>query len=148
MSPMRMRLEVIPTGTTTATVILSQEQVDAIRGEPGRGRVPLAITYRGATFRTSISVYRGQWMMVVNAEMRAGGLVPGAAYSCDVTRDDAVRTIDIPDDLARALDDAGVRDAFDALSYTRRKEAVRQVTEAKRPDTRERRILTVVEGLS
>lgn len=145
---MRMRLEVIPTGKTTATVVLSQAQVDAIRGEPGRGRVPLAITYRGATHRTSISVYRGQWMMVVNAEMRAGGLVPGAAYTCDVTRDDSVRTVDIPDDLARALDDSGVREAFDALSYTRRKEAVRQVTEAKRPETRERRILTVVEGLS
>lgn len=145
---MRMRLEVIPTGKTTATVVLSQAQVDAIRGEPGRGRVPLAITYRGATYRTSISVYRGQWMMVVNAEMRAGGLVPGAAYTCDVTRDDSVRTVDIPDDLARALDDSGVREAFDALSYTRRKEAVRQVTEAKRPETRERRILTVVEGLS
>lgn len=145
---MRMRLEVIPTGKTTATVVLSQAQVDAIRGEPARGRVPLAITYRGATYRTSISVYRGQWMMVVNAEMRAGGLVPGAAYTCDVTRDDSVRTVDIPDDLARALDDSGVREAFDALSYTRRKEAVRQVTEAKRPETRERRILTVVEGLS
>jgi len=62
-----MKLDVNATGKTTATVLLTQEQVDAIRGEPGRARVPLAITFKGNTFRTSVSVYRGEWMTVVNA---------------------------------------------------------------------------------
>ena len=145
---MRMRIEVIPTGTSTAAVVLTQAQVDAIRGEPGRARVPLAIGYRGTTFRTSISVYRGQWMMVVNAEMRAGGLAPGGTYTVDVVRDDAERTVAVPDDLAKALTRARVRDRFDALSYTRRKEAVRQVESAKRPETRTRRITAVIEALA
>lgn len=141
---MRMDLEVVPTGRSTATAVLSQEQVDAIRGNPGRGRVMLAITYRRQVFRTSISVYRGQWMMVVNEEMRAGGLTPPGTYAVDIAVDTAERTVDVPEDLAAALASAGVRDSFDQLSYTRRKEFVRLVLEAKRPETRTARIEKVV----
>lgn len=141
---MRMDLEVVPTGRSTATAVLSQEQVDAIRGNPGRGRVMLAITYRRQVFRTSISVYRGQWMMVVNEEMRAGGLTPPGTYPVDIAVDTAERTVDVPEDLAAALASAGVRDSFDQLSYTRRKEFVRLVLEAKRPETRTARIEKVV----
>lgn len=143
----RMELEVVPTGTSTATAVLTQEQVDAIRGAPGRGRVPLAITYRRQVFRTSISVYRGQWMMVVNEDMRAGGLTQPGTYAVDIAVDTAERTVDVPDDLASALAAAGVRSAFDGLSYTRRKEHVRLLLEAKKPETRTARIEKVVASL-
>lgn len=142
-----MDLEVVPTGTSTATVVLTQEQVDAIRGAPGRGRVPLAITYRRQVFRSSIAVYRGQWMMVVNEAMRAGGLTPPGTYPVDISVDTAERTVDVPDDLAAGLEAADVRAAFDGLSYTRRKEHVRLVLEAKRPETRAARIEKVVASL-
>lgn len=144
---MRMVLEVIPTGRTTATVILTQEQVDELRGSPGRARVPVAITYKGETFRTSVSVYRGQWMMVVNEAMRSGGLAPGGSYRVEITMDTAERTVDVPDDLAAALAAEGLRSAWDALSYTRRKEHVRLVTEAKKQETRERRVAAVIDSV-
>jgi hypothetical protein len=143
----RMDLDVVPTGRTTATVVLTQGQVDALRGSPGRARVPVAITYRGQVFRTSISVYRGQWMMVVNEAMREGGLTPPGTYAVDIAVDTAERTVEVPDDLAAALSSAGVRAAFDALSYTRRKEHVRLVADAKRPETRAVRIAKVVAAL-
>lgn len=144
---MRMKLDVVPTGKTTATVILSQEQVDVLRGAPGRSRVPLAITYRGQVFRTSISVYRGQWMMVVNEAMRDGGMTPPGVYTADVVMDTDERTVDLPDDLAAAVDTAGLRAAWDRQSYTNRKEFVRGVTEAKKPETRERRIEKIIVSL-
>jgi hypothetical protein len=144
---MRMTVDVIPTGKTTATVILTQDQVDAIRGVPGRGRVMLAITYRKQVFRTSISVYRGQWMMVVNEAMRDGGMTPPGSYAVDVTVDTAERTVDVPADLASAIKAAGVGAAWDAQSYTNRKEFVRGVVEAKKVETRERRIEKVIETL-
>lgn len=137
---MRLKLDVVPTGKTTATVVLTQEQVDAIRGVPGKVRVPLAITYKGQVFRTSISVYRGQWMMVVNQSMREGGLAPGATYSVDVSVDTSERTVDVPADFAKAMRTAGVRKTFDALAYTHRKEHVRAIEDAKKPETRQRRI--------
>lgn len=142
-----MQLDVLPAGKTTATVILSQEQVDAIRGVPGKARVMLAIAYNGAVHRTSISIYRGQWMMVVNAAMRAGGLEPGAVYECDVTVDTEVRMVEVPDDLQAALDAAGLAGAFASKSFTNRKEWVRGVVEAKKPETRIARIAKVVAAL-
>ncbi len=145
---MRMSLDVMPTGRTTATVILAQEQVDELRGSPGRSRVPLAITYGGATFRTSVSVYRGEWMMVVNEAMRSGGLNPPGSYDVDIVMDASERTVDVPEDLASALSAAGLADAWARQSYTNRKEFVRGVLEAKKPETRSRRIAKVVSTLA
>ncbi len=142
-----MTIAVIATGKTTATVIFTQEQVDRVRGSQGRGRVPVAITYRGEQYRTSISVYRGEWMMVVNAEMRSGGLVPGASYAVDIRHDTTTRTVEVPQDLAAALGKAKLTAAFEALSYTYRREHVRTVEEAKRPETRTRRIDAVITKL-
>jgi hypothetical protein len=145
---MRMKIYVAPTGKSTATVVLTQEHVDAIRGSQGKARVPLAITYKGRTYRTSVSIYRGQWMTVVNKEMREGGLVPGHEYSVDITLDGAERTVDVPADFAKAMRAAGVRKAFDALAYTHRKEHVRAIEEAKKPETRQRRITAAIAKLS
>lgn len=144
---MKFTVDVLPTGKTTATIVLTQEQVDKIRGCPGRARVPLAINYKGKTFRTSVSVYQGKWMTVVNAQMREGGLAPGGTYTVDMTVDTQERTVEVPTDLARALRAARCAKAFDALSYTRRKEHVRLVEEAKKPETRERRVQAVITEL-
>jgi len=135
-----MRIEVLATGRTTATMILTQEQVDRIRGSQGRGRVPLAVGYRGKVYRTSVSIYRGQWMTVVNQQMREGGLVPGGTYAVDITMDTAERTVEVPQDFTSALRKAGLTKAFEALAYTHRKEHVRAIEDAKKPETRSRRI--------
>ena len=64
----------------------------------------------------------------------------------DIENDTAPREVELPVDLAEALDDAA-RAAYDALSYTHRKEWVRWVEEAKRPETRAARIEKTVAGL-
>lgn len=144
---MRMKVYVAPTGKTTATIVLTQDQIDKIRGVPGKGRVPLAITYRGTTYRTSISLYRGQWMTVINKEMREGGLVPGHDYTVDISLDTAERTVEVPADFAKAMRAAGVRKAFDALSYSRRREQVQLIEAAKKLETRQRRIEAAIATL-
>jgi len=145
---MRMKVYVAPTGKTTATIVLTQEQVDTIRGVPGKGRVPLAITYRGTTYRTSIALYRGQWMTVITKEMREGGLVPGQDYTVDLSLDTSERIVEVPADFAKAMRAAGVRKAFDALSYSRRREQVQLIEAAKKPETRQRRIDAAIATLS
>jgi len=71
----------------------------------------------------------------------------GNTVDAVIELDEAERTVDLPDDLAAALRAAGLQESFDALSYTRRKEAARGVTEAKRAETRERRIAAVIASL-
>ena len=58
------------------------------------------------------------------------------------------RTVELPDDLAQALDEAGVTEAYNKSAPSARKEFVRQVESAKAQDTRERRIAKIVEKLS
>ncbi len=145
---MRLRVHVLATGKTTATIILTQEQVDAIRGAPGRARIPLRIGFKGQEFRSSISIYRGQWMMVVNREMRDGGLVPGSDHTVDLSVDKAERTVDVPADFAAAMRKAGVRKDFDALAFTYRKQYVTNIESAKKPETRQRRIEAAIAELT
>jgi uncharacterized protein YdeI (YjbR/CyaY-like superfamily) len=53
----------------------------------------------------------------------------------------------VPADFAAALRESGLTKAFDALSYTHRKEHVRAIEEAKKPETRARRIEAAIAKL-
>jgi uncharacterized protein YdeI (YjbR/CyaY-like superfamily) len=61
---------------------------------------------------------------------------------------DSVEALEVPADLAEALDQAGVRPAWDATSPGRRKQYLWQVASAKRSETRARRIASIVDGYS
>jgi uncharacterized protein YdeI (YjbR/CyaY-like superfamily) len=76
------------------------------------------------------------------------GVQIGDEVVATIELDQQEREVEVPEDLAAALDAAGVRAAFDALTFTRRKEFARGVTEAKKAETRERRIAAVVAALA
>ena len=62
-------------------------------------------------------------------------------------RDEQTRAVEVPEDLLDRLRAAGLIDVFEKLSYTRRKEIVGGIAEAKKPETRQRRIDQAVKGL-
>jgi uncharacterized protein YdeI (YjbR/CyaY-like superfamily) len=81
----------------------------------------------------------------VRAEL---GLEIGQEVDAVIRVDAAERTVEVPAALAEALDaDPALRTAFDALSYSARKEHARTVAEAKQDETRDRRIAKIVESL-
>lgn len=63
-------------------------------------------------------------------------------------RDEAERTVDVPKDLAEALQAAGLMTRFEEMAYTHRKEYVRWVMEAKRAETRTARVAKAVSMIS
>ena len=75
----------------------------------------------------------------------AAGVAAGDEVDVDIVLDDAPREVTLPDDLDAALDAA--RTAYEALSYSHRKEWVRWVEDAKKPETRAARIEKTVSGL-
>jgi uncharacterized protein YdeI (YjbR/CyaY-like superfamily) len=80
-------------------------------------------------------------VLVLRKDVRAQlGKQPGDRVAVCLRLDDAPREVEVAHDLAAALDRAGARDRFEALAYSHRREFVRWVEEAKRPDTRQRRI--------
>ncbi|WP_435737943.1 YdeI/OmpD-associated family protein [Cellulosimicrobium sp. PMB13] len=116
----------------------------------GRGRkFPVRVTIGGHTYRSSLTFYRGQFVISLSAANReAAGVAAGDDVEIDVEVDDAPRTVAVPDDLASALSAAGARGAFDALSYSRQRALVEPLDAAKTPETRQRRIEKAVGSLA
>jgi hypothetical protein len=109
----------------------------------GSGKRPkVAVTLNGYTYRTTISVYGGQSYVPVRREIReASRITPCQPTDVAIELDTAPRVVEVPDDLAAALDaEAPLRQAFDQLSYSHRKEYVDWITGAKRHETRRQRI--------
>lgn len=107
----------------------------------GGKRPAVTVTIGGFSFATTIGSMGGTPMIPVSAERRqAAGIAAGDQLEVDLVLDAAPRVIEVPDDLAAALAAAGAREAFDALAPSHRKEHVRAITEAKAPETRQRRI--------
>ena len=113
----------------------------------GRVRAPVRVTVGDHTWRSTVMRYGADYMLPLSrANREAAGVQAGDAVTVALASDEAPRTVEVPDDLAAALDAApGARAAFDGRSFSHRREWVEWVTEAKRPDTRERRVRGVVE---
>jgi hypothetical protein len=107
-----------------------------------RGRVPVRGTLNGAPFRGSLFPMGGRHFFVVNRRLReAADVSGGETVPVTIERDTEPRVITPPADLADALAaDEAARSAWEKLSYTHRREHVEHVEDAKRPETRRRRI--------
>jgi len=115
----------------------------------GRARPPLRVTIRGHTWRTTPGVYGGVAYIGLNKEVRAVvGVDAGDRVRVAIELDTEPRTVTVPDDLQAALaDDRDARVAFEKLSYTHRREYVAWIDEAKRSETRARRVAGTIEGV-
>jgi hypothetical protein len=137
---------VLGAGVGDRPAVVLPAEVAAAMG--GRARIPVAGTINGIAFRGStMPLGDGRHCVGFRKDTReeAGGIDVGETVAIEIRRDDAPRTVDLPEDLAAALAaEPGLRDAFDAMSYTHRREWVEAVEEAKRPETRARRIAKAV----
>jgi hypothetical protein len=123
-----------------AAIVLEEQQVAAI-GE-GAKRFPARATVGGHTWRTTITPMRGEHLLGLSRAVRAeAGVEIGDTVEVAIELDSAPREVTVPAALADALaSDAEARAAFEALSYTHRRELARWVEEAKREETRRRRV--------
>ena len=113
----------------------------------GRARPPVRVTIRGHTWRTTPGVYDGVGHVVVNRSVKkATGVDAPDRVRVTMELDVEPRIVAVPGDLRAALDEDTVATAaFDRLSFTHRREYVEWVEEAKRPDTRARRIAATID---
>jgi hypothetical protein len=104
----------------------------------------------GAPMRSNLAKMSGTlWLGVHKATFEAAGLSVGDAVRVDLEVDDAPLPTDtVPDDLARALrDDPAAAAAWDRLAPSHRRAHVGAILDAKRPETRARRVASTVEAL-
>jgi hypothetical protein len=130
-----------------AAIVLGDDQVAAI-GEGAR-RFPVLAAVNGYEWRTTVTRMRGEFVLGFSRAVRDGARVEtGDTIEVEITLDRAAREVDVPAALTEALvGDPQARAAFDRLAYTHRKEYARWIDEAKRPETRARRIIQALEML-
>jgi hypothetical protein len=140
----RFRASVELGGKTATGIEIPDEVIESL----GAGKRPaVLVTVNGFTYRTTAVRMGGRFLVPLSAENRtAAGVAAGDEVDVELARDDAPREVTLPDDLAAALDDPS-RAAYDALSYTHRKEWVRWIEDAKKPETRAARVDKTVAGL-
>ena len=113
----------------------------------GAARPAVRGTVNGTPIRSRLAVYGGVTYLGLRREVReAAGIEVGDVVDVVLELDDEPREVEIPAELDAALTD-DARAAFDALSFTHRREYAEWVGEAKRPETRARRAERAIEML-
>lgn len=108
----------------------------------------MRITVGAVTVEGRVARMGGENLVGLSRERRVAlGVEAGDTVEVVLAQDTAERSVEVPPDLAGALADAGLREAFDRLAPSHRREHVRSVTDAKRPETRARRVAAVVGAL-
>ncbi len=136
---MRFRTTILQGDKTATGIRIPDEVVEAL----GSGkRPPIRVTINGYTYRSTVAVMGGEYMVGVSAENRAGaGVSGGDEVDVDIELDTEPREVTVPSDLAAALDgDADAKRFFESLSYSQKQWFVLPIEGAKKPETRERRI--------
>jgi hypothetical protein len=116
----------------------------------GSGKKPaVKVNLSGYAYQSTVGVMGGKHLIPLSAAHRkASGLNAGDEITVTLELETEARAVELPGDLSAALEAAGTRGTFDALAPSKRKEFVRQLEDAKTPETRERRLAKILEGLS
>jgi hypothetical protein len=110
--------------------------------------VPALITINGHEVRACLHKMGGTYMTAVNKSIQQQvGATAGDTVEVTIEPDLEDNPIELPGDLVAALAEADVREAFDRLTPFRRRELVKAVTSAKKPETRARRIGQAIDRL-
>lgn len=125
-------------------IVLSDAQVAKL-GD-GKQAFPVAVEVNGTTMSLRLARMKGENLIGFSKAARAeAGVEIGGSYRVVIAADTGERTVAVPADLAKALKAGRVDGAFAGLAYSHRKEYVRWVEEAKKPETRANRIAKAVE---
>ena len=144
---MKFRTELLGQEGMNATgMVIPPEVVEAL----GSGKRPaVKVTLNGSyTYRNTVAVMGGEYMVGVSAEHRAGaGVKAGDMLDVELELDTEKREVEVPADLARAIDAAPeARGYFDTLSYSKKLLLVNKMN-VKNPDLRQQRIESTVARL-
>jgi hypothetical protein len=114
-----------------------------------KGRVPVRATLDGVPETTSLIKYGSpQHMLVVLKAVREKiGKAPGDTIEVVLWKDEVERVLEVPPEFQKRMKNEKLLPFFEGLSYTHRKEYCRWLTEAKKEETRQARLVKAIEML-
>jgi Bacteriocin-protection, YdeI or OmpD-Associated/Domain of unknown function (DUF1905) len=122
---------------------------DSVKEFATKGKVPVKATIDGARYQGSLIKYGHPLhsLGILKAVREQIGKGPGDTIEVVVWKDDEVRTVEVPAEFEKLMKKAGLLPVFEKLSYTHRKEYCRWITEAKKQETRSKRLEKAIEML-
>ncbi len=136
---MRFRTKILAAGKTAAGIEVPATVVEGL----GSTKVPpVRVTIKGYTYRSTVAVMGGKFMVgVSNENRRNAGVAAGDTVDVDLELDTEPRELALPDDFAKALGkDAKAKNVFEGLSYSKKQRLVLPVANGKTAETRQRNI--------
>jgi hypothetical protein len=120
-----------------------------VRSLWGEARPPVRGTVNGVPFRSRLAIYAGVTWLGLRNELRSqAGISDGDSVEVELDRDDAPREVEVPAELASALaSDSVAAGAYESLSFTHRREYADWIAQAKKEETRTRRVAKALEML-
>jgi hypothetical protein len=147
-APMRrFRATILTAGKTATGIRVPDALVEAL----GAGKRPaVRITLKGYTYRSTVAVMGGKFMIGVSPDVRAAaGVAAGDVVDVEMALDTDARTVEVPPELKKALTaHPKAKARFDSLSYSRRRMLVDPIARAKTSDTRTRNVAKAIAALS
>jgi len=116
----------------------------------GRVRAPVKVTLNGYTYRSTIAAMGGPPCVPLRKDHReAAGLEGGESIEIRIELDTEPREVTPPADFVRALRSSPPAwERWRDLSYTHRREHVQAIEDARKPETRARRIDRAVQAIA
>ena len=142
---MRFRTKILPAGKTAAGIEVPAKVVAALGSSK---RPPVRATINGYTYRSTVAVMGGKFMLGVSNEVRSSaGVAAGDTVDIDLELDTEAREVELPADFAAALArDAKAKKFFEGLSYSKKLRLVIPI-DIKAVEIRKQRIAKTVEQL-
>jgi hypothetical protein len=149
MAKTRFRARLRPSGRGAGGHLVEvPDEVVAALG--GKGRIPVQASFNGVPYRGSIVRMGGVMMLgVTKAVMAEAGAGPGDVLDVVVENDEVPREVEVPPELTKALKrNRPARAVWDGLSFSHRREYVSSIVEAKKEETRARRVERAIQALT
>jgi hypothetical protein len=143
---MNFRTRILQARKTATGIEVPADIVTAL----GAGKRPkVSVTLNGHTYRSSIAVMGGKFLVGVSAEVRErAGVAAGDEVDVQIELDTAPRIVSVPADLRAAFErNPRAKRAFEALSYSRQQRYTLPIEKAKSEDTRERNVHKAIREL-
>lgn len=115
---------------------------DVVLGFGTGKRVPLKVTVGNVTYQSSVSFYKGEYIISLSAENREkAGVAAGDKVEVKLELDTAPRVMELPEDFKTLLASHPQAKAnYDKLSFSKQRAIVEPILQAKTPETRDKRL--------
>ena len=142
---MRFRTKILAAGKTAAGIEVPAKVVAALGSSK---RPPVRATINGFTYRSTVAVMGGKFMLGISNDVRkSAGVEAGETVDVDLELDTEAREVPIPPDFAAALArDAKAKKFFDGLAYSKKQLLVTPL-KIKDAETRKQRIASTIKQL-